>query len=143
MTPAATGPSAGKLAIVKWLRRRPVALLAIPLAVTTMVTPFASSPFHTTAAPVVLQSSSPGDETFFGSSGPRRSSTTDGSRIEVGLRFRANAAGNVSAIRFYKNSANRGTHVGNLWDESGNLLGSVTFTQETSRGWQLARLPKA
>ena len=41
-------------------------------------------------------------------------------------------------MRFYKGATNTGTHVGNLWSSSGKLLGSVTFTNETSSGWQQA-----
>ena len=39
-------------------------------------------------------------------------------------------------IRFYKSSANTGTHVGNLWGTNGTLLSSATFTNETASGWQ-------
>lgn len=48
--------------------------------------------------------------------------------------------GTVDAIRFYKHAGNTGTHVGNLWTGSGTLLSSVTFTGETSSGWQQASL---
>ena len=34
--------------------------------------------------------------------------------------------------------ANTGTHIGSLWDSSGNLLGQVTFTNESAAGWQQA-----
>jgi len=39
-------------------------------------------------------------------------------------------------IRFYKSSANAGTHIGNLWTSSGALLASATFSNETASGWQ-------
>ena len=41
-------------------------------------------------------------------------------------------------MRFYKGSANTGTHTGNLWSASGTLLASVTFTGESASGWQQA-----
>ena len=41
-----------------------------------------------------------------------------------------------SGIRFYKASANTGTHVGSLWTASGSLLASATFANETASGWQ-------
>ena len=44
-------------------------------------------------------------------------------------------------MRFYKSAANTGTHVGNLWDSSGNLLASATFTGETASGWQEVDFP--
>lgn len=58
------------------------------------------------------------------------------SSTELGLRFQSNVAGQITAIRFYKGSQNTGTHVGRLWTASGTLLASVTFTNETSSGWQ-------
>ncbi len=60
--------------------------------------------------------------------------------IEVGLKFRSVIDGYVTGIRFYKGSANTGTHVGNLWTSTGTLLGSVTFVNETSSGWQYQAL---
>ena len=62
----------------------------------------------------------------------------DSSSTEVGVKFRADVAGFVSGIRFYKGPTNTGTHVGHLWSSTGQLLGSVTFTGETSTGWQQA-----
>ncbi len=62
----------------------------------------------------------------------------DPDAVELGMKFRANVAGTITAIRFYKGSANVGPHVGNLWSVNGQLLGSVTFTNETSSGWQQA-----
>jgi len=44
--------------------------------------------------------------------------------------------GVVTGIRFYKGSANTGTHVGRLWSASGSLLASATFVNETATGWQ-------
>ena len=39
--------------------------------------------------------------------------------IEVGVKFRSDASGIVTGIRFYKASTNTGTHVGNLWTANG------------------------
>ena len=39
-------------------------------------------------------------------------------------------------MRFYKAATNTGTHVGNLWSNSGTLLATATFTGETASGWQ-------
>ena len=47
-------------------------------------------------------------------------------------------AGFVTGIRFYKGTANTGTHIGSLWSSTGTKLGSVTFTGETATGWQQA-----
>ena len=56
--------------------------------------------------------------------------------VEVGLRFRSNVNGQVTGLRFYKGLGNNGTHIGHLWTNTGTLLGSVTFTQESQSGWQ-------
>ena len=57
---------------------------------------------------------------------------------EYGFRFRSDVNGTITGIRFYKSSTNGGTHIGNLWTNSGTLLGSVTFNEESSSGWQQA-----
>ncbi len=70
---------------------------------------------------------------------PALATSTDGKAVEVGVKFRSDSAGFVSAIRFYKGgSANGGTHTGSIWSESGSLLGRATFVGETASGWQTA-----
>jgi hypothetical protein len=56
--------------------------------------------------------------------------------VELGVKFRSDAAGTITGIRFYKAAANTGTHVGNLWSTNGTLLASATFANETASGWQ-------
>jgi len=58
------------------------------------------------------------------------------SPLEVGVQFRADSDGYITGIRFYKSAANTGTHLGNLWNTSGALLASATFTSESASGWQ-------
>ena len=58
--------------------------------------------------------------------------------VELGVRFRADVAGQVTGLRFYKGPQNTGTHVGSLWTAGGQLLGRVTFAAETATGWQQA-----
>ena len=60
----------------------------------------------------------------------------DSASVEIGVKFRADVAGFVTGIRFYKGTANTGTHIGHLWNGSGTLLGTGTFSGETSTGWQ-------
>jgi Domain of unknown function (DUF4082)/Bacterial Ig domain len=70
-------------------------------------------------------------------SGPTPATTdSDTNSVEVGVKFRSDVAGSVTAIRFYKPSTNTGSHTGHLWTSTGTLLGSVTFTGETASGWQ-------
>ncbi len=40
------------------------------------------------------------------------------------------------AVRFYKESDNTGTHIGSLWNSTGTLLASGTFSNESASGWQ-------
>jgi Domain of unknown function (DUF4082)/Bacterial Ig domain len=69
---------------------------------------------------------------------PQTSADTDTAAVEVGVKLKADAAGTISGIRFYKGSGNTGTHTGHLWTAGGTLLGSVTFSGETASGWQQA-----
>jgi hypothetical protein len=61
--------------------------------------------------------------------------------VEVGMKFRSDEDGYVTALRFYKQANNTGTHVGNLWTAGGQLLASATYTDETASGWQQVELP--
>ena len=63
-------------------------------------------------------------------------SQADSAAIEVGVKFRSDASGYITGVRFYKGTANTGTHIGNLWTSTGTLLATATFTNETASGWQ-------
>ena len=52
------------------------------------------------------------------------------------MKFRSDIAGSITGIRFYKATANTGTHLGHLWSSTGTLLASATFTGESASGWQ-------
>jgi hypothetical protein len=69
---------------------------------------------------------------------PSIASANDGNSVNLGVQFTTTVNGWITGIRFYKGPSNTGTHVGSLWDASGNLLGQVTFTNETATGWQQA-----
>ncbi len=56
------------------------------------------------------------------------------------MRFNSDRAGWIKALRFYKGATNTGVHVGHLWTNTGTLLATVTFTNETASGWQQANL---
>jgi PKD repeat protein len=74
------------------------------------------------------------------SDAPTTVSVSDGESIEVGTKFRADADGKITALRFYKGAINGGTHVGHLWTSGGFMLAEATFAGETSEGWQEAIL---
>ncbi|GAA4443287.1 hypothetical protein GCM10023170_019400 [Phytohabitans houttuyneae] len=71
---------------------------------------------------------------------PTTPADPDSSPTEVGVKFRTDVAGQLTALRFYKSSTNTGTHVGHIWTASGTLLSTVTFSGETASGWQQATL---
>ena len=56
--------------------------------------------------------------------------------ITVGVKFTSDTFGTVTGIRFYKSAKNTGTHIGQLWTSSGQLLSSATFSGESASGWQ-------
>lgn len=75
---------------------------------------------------------------FTSSSAPTASDSNDAAPVELGLKFKSDSAGSITGVRFYKAPKNTGTHVAHLWSASGTLLGSATFANETSSGWQQA-----
>jgi Domain of unknown function (DUF4082)/Fibronectin type III domain/Bacterial Ig domain len=75
-------------------------------------------------------------DTIFDFATPVTIDSGDGSSVELGVKFSSELYGTVSGIRFYKASANTGTHVGSLWSSTGALLAQATFTNETASGWQ-------
>jgi hypothetical protein len=58
--------------------------------------------------------------------------------VELGMKFKSDVAGKITGVRFYKGSANTGTHTGSLWSSTGSLLATVTFSGESGSGWQQA-----
>jgi hypothetical protein len=76
---------------------------------------------------------------LFGSSAPATPSASDTASVELGVSFIPTVDGQVAGVRFYKGSANGGTHTGSLWSSTGTLLRTVTFTNETASGWQTAQ----
>jgi hypothetical protein len=69
---------------------------------------------------------------------PTVAAAQDASAVELGMKFTSDVAGRVTGVRFYKSSSNTGTHIGNLWSNTGQLLATVTFANETASGWQQA-----
>jgi outer membrane lipoprotein SlyB len=55
---------------------------------------------------------------------------------ELGVKIKVTSAAKLSSIRFYKSANETGTHVGRLWNATGTLLASTTFSGESASGWQ-------
>jgi hypothetical protein len=56
--------------------------------------------------------------------------------VELGVKLRADTAGFITGVRFYKGAGNTGAHTGSLWSSTGTLLATAPFTGETASGWQ-------
>jgi chitosanase len=75
---------------------------------------------------------------LWGNQVPKIVTADDRHNLELGMKFKADSAGYVTGVRFYKSAQNTGTHTGSLWSSSGRQLATVTFTNETASGWQSA-----
>jgi hypothetical protein len=56
--------------------------------------------------------------------------------VTLGMRFKASVAGSINGARFYKLPGMNGPHTGILYDNTGGVIRTVTFTNETASGWQ-------
>jgi hypothetical protein len=90
----------------------------------------------TPADRVVAQSSGCPCSIWTPAATPANAAVSDGQPIEVGVKFRSDVNGFVTALRFYKGTANIGSHIGHLWSGTGALLAEATFTNESAAGWQ-------
>jgi hypothetical protein len=87
--------------------------------------PCPCSLFASTAAPA-----STGNSTVDGRSGAGPFT------YELGVKITVDSAVQLTAVRFYKDPLETGTHVARIWSATGTLLGSVPFSSETASGWQ-------
>jgi len=71
-----------------------------------------------------------------GTAVPWQLDSNDPSAIELGVKFRPDADGRITGIRFYKSTNNTGAHTGTLWSSGGALLATATFGNESASGWQ-------
>jgi hypothetical protein len=67
---------------------------------------------------------------------PAVPAANDSGAVELGVKFRADTAGWVTGVRFYKGAGNTGTHTGTLWSATGQQLARATFAGESAAGWQ-------
>ena len=82
-------------------------------------------------------------DTIWGTSAPANAAVdTDTGSVELGTRFTAVTPGQATGVRFYKTVENRGSHTGALWTSTGTLLAKVSFSTESSTGWQTATFTK-
>lgn len=100
-----------------------------------VVANYYSGGFGAYGAHVLLNTGSLPDSLWASSTTPAAIAGPD-SPVELGVKFKSDVDGYITAIRFYKGAGNTGPHVGNLWNSSGNLLATANFTSETASGWQ-------
>ncbi len=67
---------------------------------------------------------------------PTNASDADTGAVNLGVKFKSDMNGFITGIRFYKGTANTGTHIGTLWSSAGAQLATATFTAESASGWQ-------
>src|SRR5262245_50984452 len=103
--------------------------VALIVALGPKVNPFAGTPAGAVTCPCSIWAST---------ATPATVSDPDTAAVELGTKFRADVDGFVTGVRYYKGTANTGSHVGHLWTNAGANLGTVTFTGETASGWQQA-----
>jgi hypothetical protein len=77
---------------------------------------------------------------FTTSNTPAQTSLNDGSPLEVGVKFTSSAAGQITALKFYRSPNDTGTDLLDLWTSTGTKLASATFTNTTASGWQTVNL---
>jgi hypothetical protein len=56
--------------------------------------------------------------------------------LELGVKIEVTQAARLMAIRFWKDLAETGQHVGRVWTTGGTMLGGTTFAGESGSGWQ-------
>ena len=63
----------------------------------------------------------------------------DTSAISLGVKFTPSMTSYAVGVRFYKSTANTGTHTVSIWSSAGVRLGMATVTGESAAGWQTAK----
>ncbi len=80
---------------------------------------------------------------IFGDVVPTNPAAADATPVTLGVRFSTAEDGFITGLRFYKGDGNTGTHTGTLYKDDGTVLSTVTYTNESTAGWQTATFPSA
>ncbi|WP_425327244.1 DUF4082 domain-containing protein [Rhizobium grahamii] len=73
---------------------------------------------------------------FSATSTPAQTNLNDNRQIELGLKFQANVAGQITAVKFYRSANDNGQNVVDLWTTGGTKLATATYAGTTGSGWQ-------
>jgi len=88
------------------------------------------------AGRTITVAATPTTSLFSSSDVPAILTDSDVGFVNLGVRFTSSQAGTIVGIKYYKSVGDGGTHTGSLWNSTGQLLATATFTQETASGWQ-------
>jgi VCBS repeat-containing protein len=77
---------------------------------------------------------------FTASNIPAQTNLNDGTPLEVGVKFTSSAAGQITALKFYRSASDTGSDLLDLWTATGTKLASATFTNTAATGWQTVPL---
>lgn len=91
--------------------------------------------------PVVATLTLPWSQTLFGDRVPGAAVEPDTRSVEIGVKFHANVAGTITALRFYRGTGNANGYVAKLWSSSGTLLAQASVSDGRVPGWQEVKLP--
>src|SRR6185369_5793133 len=122
-TSAAVAASVSYDDVTKTVTLTPSAALATSTSYTASViaTDLAGNAMGTAVTWTFTTSAVLPTQNIFGNTVPA-TMDSDAQSTNIGVRFRADVDGVINSIRFYKFSANTGTHVGSLWTNTGTLL---------------------
>ena len=90
----------------------------------------------TSATPIVVSTAQSAYSLWGSTTTPANTAASDAAAVNLGVKFTSSQAGYITGIRFYKGTANTGTHIGTLWSSTGQKLAQATFANETASGWQ-------
>ncbi|HEY3183437.1 MAG TPA: Ig-like domain-containing protein, partial [Gaiellaceae bacterium] len=95
--------------------------------------------FRTNACPCALFSSDPAPDLQHLSTANGRSGGPWS--LELGVKIRVDQPTRLSAVRFYKDTLETGSHIARVWDAAGVQVAQVSFVGETASGWQRQTFP--
>ena len=120
----------------KWgiSKKKPVQLSLVILALFLPSTPYAE---------VIVgenQAANTQSYSFWGTHG--KTEELDTQPVELGVKFRSDVDGSVNAVRFYRSVPNSSGYKVNIWNASGELLGTgkASEGQGPTPGWQTIQI---
>jgi hypothetical protein len=112
-----------------------------PSASSTATRTRTATPTATPATPATPSPTAAGTSIWDATAVPALAADPEALALELGVKFTSDVDGLITGIRFYKSTANTGTHTGSLWSGAGARLATATFTNEMAAGWQQVTFP--